>query len=47
MSRLAADKIGQELFSIVPFLAIVGGTGSIDSASNPPQNDEVIAIAGS
>jgi integrase len=45
--RLAADKIGQELFNIVQFSGIAGGKGSIDSTPDPLQNDEVAVNAGS
>jgi len=45
--RLAVEKIGHELFSIVQFSGVGGGKGGVDTAANPPQNEEVSAITGS
>ena len=45
--KAAAQRIGNELFSIVQFSGIADGKGSIDSIPNPPQNEEVAVNAGS
>jgi integrase len=45
--KVAAEKIANELFSIVQFSGIADGKGGVDSAPNPPQNDGVAINAGS
>ena len=45
--KAAAQRIGNELFSIVQFLGVADGKGSIDSMPDPPQNKTVAVNAGS
>ena len=45
--KAAAERIGNELFSIVQFSGIAEGKGGVDRLSNPTQNVEVAVNAGS
>ncbi len=45
--KTAAERIGNELFSIVQFSGIADRKGSIDSVPNRTQNEEVSLKAGS
>ena len=45
--KTAAERIGNELFSIVQFSGIADGKGGVDSLSNPTQNMGVAVNTGS